>query len=190
MTCPSDAPDLVVAAEAAIGLWIWSVWTWRLRNETNFRGLGAKNLLQEFQTYGYPIWVFKLVGAVKLTCASLLIVAIVYPCPYIALAGSAGMAFLMTVAVLSHFKVGDELSKNIPAFSMLTLSSFILYHTVTMGLESCPYHSVPARTIIGGAVAAVCFGMWLRSFLNGDYNLDNYEKLSAREKFDEPLLGA
>merc|ERR1719145_106795 len=81
-TCPSDGMAvLVFVAEAAIGLWIWSVWSWRLHKDTGFRVGGAKTLAQEFQAYGYPIWVFMLVGVLKTFFASILVLAIIFPQP-------------------------------------------------------------------------------------------------------------
>merc|ERR1719159_1553924 len=112
MACPSSAmPVLVFVAEAGIGLWIWSVWSWRLRMDTSFRAVGAKNLVQEFQSYGYPVWVFKLVGAFKTSFASILVLAIIYPMRLLTLIGAGGMCALMSVAVLSHAKVMDPPTK-------------------------------------------------------------------------------
>jgi len=183
MFCDSaPVADLTVFAQAGVGLWIWSVWSWRLRMETSFRGGGAKNLVQEFQTYGYPMWVFQMVGVFKTTFSGMLVASIVLPNYLLTMIGACGMVFLMVVAIASHFKVGDELSKNGAACAMLILSSFTLcvtYSTQTADCFETTWSSLPESTryIIGGCVALCCFLMWLRSFLKGDYNLDNYESL-------------
>jgi hypothetical protein len=172
---------LVLLAEAAIGLWIWSVWSWRLRQETSFRGLGARNLLQEFQTYGYPIWVFKAVGAFKTSFASMLVLSIIIPMRIITLIGAGGMCVLMSVAVVSHAKVGDPLTKYVPAVSMLTCSVYILW-ALSAGCIVDSFEIDPLRQGFGCLVAVTCFAMWLRSFMNSDYNIDSYEKLDENPK--------
>jgi hypothetical protein len=173
-TCPNDAmAALVFVAEGAIGLWIWSVWSWRLRMETSFRAVGANNLVEEFKTYGYPIWVFKLVGAFKTFFASTLVLAIIYPMRIMTLVGAIGMSILMSVAVVSHAKVKDPPTKYMAALSMLILSIYLLY-ALSAGCvgDSPPPDQV--RLCGGIVVACVCFGMWLRSFIRGDYNLSSW----------------
>merc|ERR1712196_406713 len=96
--------------------------------------------------------------------------------------GACGMVGLMAVAILSHFKVGDQISKNGAAVVMLLFSSytlFVTYSTIKADCFESTAALVPYRYIIGGCVAAVCAGMWLSSYLKGDYNLDNYELLSS-----------
>lgn len=178
MTCPAAVlVDLTFVAEAGIGLWIWSVWSWRLRMDTSFRGKEAKNLLEEFKVYGYPTWVFKLVGAVKTSMASSLILTIIYPMKILTLIGASGMFFLMTVALISHAKVKDPFTKYIPALSMWTLSSFILYALWAGCVEDSPEPG--ARPVFGVAVAIACICMWMRSFMRGDYQMANYENGEA-----------
>mmetsp|Transcript_20683 Transcript_20683/g.33413 ORF Transcript_20683/g.33413 Transcript_20683/m.33413 type:complete len:194 (-) Transcript_20683:238-819(-) len=185
-TCPSsDLSTLVIVAEASIGLWIWSVWSWRLRRESPFRPPGAKNLLQEFQSYGYPRWVLKMVGAIKTSFASMLILSIIYPVKLVTLVGASGMCFLMSVAVLSHAKVKDPLTKYVAALVMLILSIYVLY-ALSVGCIIEADAPLPVylpdhlpQSCFGILVAAACFGMWLRSFLNSDYNLDTYESLDG-----------
>lgn len=180
-TCPnSTLANLVFVAEGLIGLWIWSVWSWRLRMDTSFRAAGAKNLVQEFQSYGYPIWVGFLVGAFKTAFASMLVVAIIYPVRMLTLIGSSGMFILMWVAVLSHAGVKDPLTKFVPATSMLILSIYIL---LALSHNCVADTSTPVcvpRVCCGVLVAITCFGMWYRSFTKGDYNLDNYEQLDGK----------
>jgi len=174
----------VVLSKAAVGLWIWSVWSWRLRMETSFRAEGAKNLVQEFQKYGYPMWVLKLTGFFKFLFSGMLLISIMLPDPRLTAAGAGGMIFLMVVAVGSHIKVKDDLTNNIAALIMLVLSLFILAMmwikpATAFGLRATPDMSTQG---FGFLCSIACVGMVFRSFTRGDYNLDNYEKL------DEPYL--
>jgi len=179
---------LVFVAEAAIGLWIWSVWSWRLRMDTSFRAVGAKNLLQEFQSYGYPSWLFMLVGVVKTSFATMLVLAIIFPMRILTLVGASGMCFLMSVAVLSHAKVKDPATKFVPAASMLTCSVYLLWALSAGCVVDSPLSSFPIRPCAGFLVALTCFAMWMRSFMLSDYNLDGYEKLN--DSNGGPLLAA
>merc|ERR1712086_442218 len=164
--------------------WISSVWSWRLRMDTSFRAQGAKNLYEEFKAYGYPEWVFKLVGAVKTSLANMLVLAIIFPTvsKTLTLIGASGMCALMLVALVSHAKVGDPLAKSVPAAAMLTCNVYLLY-AVSAG---CVYDSPawgppadPVRVGFGVLVELTCFAMWARSFKNSDYNLDDYGKLGG-----------
>lgn len=128
------------------------------------------------------MWVFKMVGIFKMSFSAMLVASILFPCPQMTMVGACGMVGLMVVAILSHFKVGDELSKNGAAASMLLFSSWTLlvtYSTIKAECFESTFASLPdnCRHIVGGCVAFVCAAMWLRSYLAGDYNLDNYEKL-------------
>jgi len=116
---------LVIIAQIVIALGIVNVWVLRSDKPTPWRPEGARNMAEEFQRYGLPDWMRKLVGALKLSLAALLVVGIWYP----TLAAGAGiaMAILMAGAVGSHLKVRDPLRKSLPSFSLLLLSLFIAY---------------------------------------------------------------
>ena len=118
---------LMVLAQLAVSWWIWSVWTWRFRMATSFRGGQSESLLGEFQAYGYSKFFFKLIGFVKLSCATILApIAIFHPCPIMTSAAAGILAVLMLGAIGSHFKVGDPLGRSLPALTMLILCSLIL----------------------------------------------------------------
>lgn len=174
----------VMFAKAAVGLWIWSVWSWRLRNETSFRPDGAKNLVQEFQKYGYPMWVLKLTGFFKFLFSGLLLISIIVADTRITIAGAAGMIFLMVVAVGSHVKVKDGLTQNLAALIMLVLSIFILTNVLMDPPADMAAAQNQTTQGFGCACAIVCLCMVVRSFMRGDYNLDNYENLA------DPLVDA
>ena len=63
-------------AQIGAGLWILNVWILRFNKETEFRGGDAKNMLEEFQTYGISPPLMYLIGGTKLTLAILLIVGV------------------------------------------------------------------------------------------------------------------
>eukprot|EP00746_Dinoflagellata_sp_MGD_P004035 gnl/MRDRNA2_/MRDRNA2_107820_c0_seq1.p1 gnl/MRDRNA2_/MRDRNA2_107820_c0~~gnl/MRDRNA2_/MRDRNA2_107820_c0_seq1.p1 ORF type:complete len:207 (-),score=32.49 gnl/MRDRNA2_/MRDRNA2_107820_c0_seq1:453-1073(-) len=185
--CNEIPADFAVVAQAGVGLWIWSVWSWRLRMETQFRGGIAKNLVQEFQTYGYPIWVMKLVGIFKMSFSGMLVFSIIMPIAMVTMAGAGGMVGLMLVAIASHFKVGDQIERNGAAAMMLLLSAYTLFYAFATHTSEC-FDSTAAyvpwnfRRVFGGCVAAICLNMWYTSYKNGDYNTDSYDML------DESLL--
>jgi hypothetical protein len=120
---------LAIIGQIVIALGIVNVWVLRAGKPTPWRPEGAQNMAEEFLRYGLPDWMRKLVGALKLTLAALLVVGIWYP-PLAAGAGIA-MAILMAGAVGSHLKVRDPLRKSLPSFCLLLLSLLIAYANAT-----------------------------------------------------------
>jgi hypothetical protein len=59
--------------QVVIALTIFNVWLVRFDESTPWRAGSAKNMQEEFQTYGLPLWFMRLVGVVKLLLAALLI---------------------------------------------------------------------------------------------------------------------
>jgi len=114
----------------------------------------------------------------KMSFASILVAALIIPMKILTLIGASGMAVLMSVAVISHAKVKDELTKYGAALVMLILSIYLLV-SVRMGCvpDSFELDLANPQLYMGIVVAVTCFLMWTRSFLRGDYNLDNYETL-------------
>lgn len=152
---------LVIACQLAVGMWIWGVWTWRLRAQTSFRGRAARTLEEEFSVYGFNKYVFMLVGFVKLCCATGMLVSVFIPTalynnmlfPCFPRAGDAplkfncavsellllvqpfsagGLCVLMAVAMWSHYKVEDPWTKYIPAFFMGTMSAIVLFFSIDL----------------------------------------------------------
>ena len=109
--------------QLTIALGIFNVWIIRFNKPTAYRGGGAQTLAEEFRVYGLSDQTCKVVGVLKLTLAGLLVVGIWFPT--IASWAAGGMALLMLVAVLMHFKVSDPISKAIPASCILALSLFV-----------------------------------------------------------------
>jgi hypothetical protein len=110
--------------QVVIAITIFNVWLIRFNKSTPWRAGSAKNMQEEFQTYGLPIWFMRLISVSKLLLAALLIAGIWYN-PLIKPAAT-GMLLLMLGAVLMHFKVKDPVKKSLPAASLMILSISLL----------------------------------------------------------------
>ena len=107
-----------------VSIVVLSAWTWRLERPTQYRGLDAKTMLDEFMVYGLSENIMYLVGGLKILAAIGLLLGLFYkkfiiPCALI-------IAILMTGAVFMHFKVSDEIHKFFPAALMLVCSAVII----------------------------------------------------------------
>ena len=109
--------------QAIVGLGLLNVWLLRRQSATAFRGGEAKNLKDEFAAYGLPAPMFYIVGGLKIVCGVLLLVGLAYP--PVVLPAAAVVAVLMMGAVAMHLKVGDPVSKFVPAALMLAMSGAI-----------------------------------------------------------------
>lgn len=114
---------LVIAAQIVIALGIYNVWLYRRGRPTAWRGGSAADLRQEFETYGLPGWAMFVVGALKLTLATLLVAGIWLP--QLATPAAFGLAVLMIGAILMHARVGDPVRRSIPALTVLALCVFV-----------------------------------------------------------------
>jgi hypothetical protein len=84
-----------------------------------------QNIIEEFDSYGLPIWTRDLVGISKLTCA----VMVASSNLDLVKLGAAGITVLMLAALLIHLKVKNPLKKMLPALSLMVLSIFIFLNT-------------------------------------------------------------
>jgi uncharacterized membrane protein YphA (DoxX/SURF4 family) len=109
--------------QAIVGLGLLNVWLLRRQSATAYRGGEAKNLKDEFAAYGLPAPMFYIVGGLKIICGALLLVGFAYP--PVVLPAAAVIAVLMMGAVAMHLKVGDPVSKFVPAALMLAMSGAI-----------------------------------------------------------------
>ena len=107
-----------------VGLGLLNVWLVRGRSATSYRGGAAQTLQDEFAAYGLPGFAFYLVGALKIGAAGVLLAGVWMALPVQAAAGL--VAVLMIGAVAMHLKVGDPLTKSLPAALMLALSAAIV----------------------------------------------------------------
>jgi uncharacterized membrane protein YphA (DoxX/SURF4 family) len=106
-----------------VGLGLLNVWLLRRQSATAYRGGSAKNLKEEFAAYGLPAPMFYIVGGLKIICGVELLVGLAYP--PVVLPAAAVVAVLMVGAVAMHLKVGDPVTKYVPATLMLAMSGAI-----------------------------------------------------------------
>jgi hypothetical protein len=101
-----------VIAQIIIALSICYVWIFRF-----------DNIVKEFKQYELSDLTRTLVGAIKISLATLLVAGIWYPSlvPIPALI----MAFLMICAQYFHFKAGNSFQKHAPSLGLLILCLFI-----------------------------------------------------------------
>ena len=85
------------------------------------------NIIKEFKQYGLSDLLQNIVGAVKISLSTILIIGIWYEelLQDLLIASSLIMAFLMICAQYFHIKVKNPWSKFIPSFFLLILSLFI-----------------------------------------------------------------
>ena len=81
------------------------------------------NIVTEFQQYGLSDMMRNIVGASKITLATILALGVWYEVPVVI--ASLGMAFLMVCAQAFHFKVKNPFIKFVPSALLLLLSLFI-----------------------------------------------------------------
>ena len=109
-----------ITAQIVIALSIYNVWFLRFSKPTKYRGKNAKSMKDEFLSYGLTgnfVWI---IGVLKVTLATLLLVGIIYN--EFTFPSAAGMAILMAGAISMHIKVKDEMIKSLPAAIFLALS--------------------------------------------------------------------
>ena len=117
--------DIVkIIAQAIVGIGIYNVWLLRSSKSTAWRGGESKSMKEEFSTYGLSEVALYIVGFLKLTFATLLIVGIWVPS--IVEVAALGMCILMSGAIAMHVKIKDPLIKSLPAATLLALSIMIV----------------------------------------------------------------
>lgn len=113
-----------VILQAVIALGIYNVWLVRAGKATTWRGGDAKTMREEFAVYGLPGWTMRVVGLLKLVCATALIVGIWVP--VVTAPAAIGLAVLMMGAVAMHLKVRDPLQRSLPALTLLVLCLLVV----------------------------------------------------------------
>ncbi|MEJ2161833.1 MAG: DoxX family protein [Robiginitalea sp.] len=115
--------DLVIVAKLILFVSIINVWFFRVKRGSRWRGGDAGSMREEFKVYGLSETMMYMIGALKVMAALALVLSIWLP--MLTIPGAAAMGFLMAGAIWMHLKVGDSLSKSLPAFIFLLLSVFI-----------------------------------------------------------------
>jgi len=108
-----------------IGISVLNVWLVRANRSTQWRGGDAATLKDEFKAYGLSEDIMKVVGAIKIVLALMIIASIFYhPLGEI---GAIGMAVMMLGAISMHIKIKDPLIRSLPAFIFFCLSLALLF---------------------------------------------------------------
>ena len=104
--------NISILAQLIIATSIVIVWVFRF-----------DNIVVEFRQYGLSDLIRSMVGASKVSLATLLVVGIFYE--EVVFVSALLMAFLMICAQVAHIVVKNPLEKYIPSFLLLILSLFV-----------------------------------------------------------------
>ncbi len=118
---------LKIFAQVVIALSIYNVWFFRFNKSTKYRGKDASDMKQEFISYGLPASFVWVVGFLKVSFATMLLVGIFPIMIYLVFPAACGMGFLMLGAIAMHLKVKDPIVKSLPATIFLVLSLFVAF---------------------------------------------------------------
>ena len=103
---------LLVVSQIVVATSVIIVWVFR-----------RDNIIVEFEQYGISDTIRDIVGALKISLATILILGIWYN--EFLFSTSLAMAFLMICAQYFHFKFKNPMHKFIPSFLLLLISLFI-----------------------------------------------------------------
>ena len=103
---------LLILSQLIVAISVIVVWVFR-----------RENIIVEFEQYGISDTIRDIVGALKISLATILILGIWYN--EFLLPSSLSMAFLMICAQFFHIKVRNPLTKFIPSICLLILCLFI-----------------------------------------------------------------
>ena len=103
---------IIILSQLIVAISVIIVWVFR-----------RQNIIVEFEQYGISDIIRNIVGALKISLATILILGIWYN--EFLILSSLGMAFLMICAQYFHIKVRNPFNKFIPSLSLLILCLFI-----------------------------------------------------------------
>ena len=103
---------LLIVSQITVAISVIIVWVFR-----------RKNIIIEFEQYGISDTIRDLVGAVKISLATILILGIWHK--EFLILSSLSMAFLMICAQYFHVKVRNHFKKFVPSLALLLLCLFI-----------------------------------------------------------------
>ena len=109
--------NLLTLSQIIVTVSVVYVWTFRFHN-----------VLKEFKQFGLSDLTRNIVGATKISLATLLVAGIWYPS--LVLIPSIFMGLLMVGAQYFHFKISNPFIKHLPSLILLVLSSFIAYFSI------------------------------------------------------------
>ncbi|MDB0026815.1 DoxX family protein [Polaribacter sp.] len=108
---------LINLSQIIVAISVVYVWTFRFYN-----------VLKEFEQFGLSDITRNIVGATKISLATLLIVGIWYSS--LVLIPSILMGLLMIGAQYFHLKISNPFIKRLPSLILLVLSAFITYSSI------------------------------------------------------------
>ena len=108
---------LIIALKIIVGLSLLNVWLIQPKKNTKWRGGDSTTIIEEFKTYGLPLWSCYLVGTLKVVLAILLLLSIHYT--QYEFFSAVGLATLLTGSIAMHLKIKDPMFKSLPAFIFL-----------------------------------------------------------------------
>jgi hypothetical protein len=109
--------NLIHLAQIIVAISVVFVWTFRYHN-----------VVKEFKQFGLSDLTRNIIGATKISLATLLVVGIWYPS--LVLIPSILMGLLMIGAQYFHFKISNPFIKHLPSLILLLLSAFIAYSSI------------------------------------------------------------
>ena|SRR5210317_1671748 len=109
--------NLIFLAQIIVAISVVYVWTFRFHN-----------VLKEFEQFGLSDLTRNIVGATKISLATLLVVGIWYPS--LVLIPSILMGLLMIGAQYFHFKISNPFIKHLPSLILLILCAVIAYSSI------------------------------------------------------------
>jgi hypothetical protein len=109
--------NLINLSQITVAISVVYVWTFRFHN-----------VLKEFEQFGLSDLTRNIVGATKISLATLLVVGIWHPS--LVLIPSILMSILMIGAQYFHFKISNPFIKHLPSLILFSLSTFIAYSSI------------------------------------------------------------
>jgi len=109
--------NVIELAQLTVAISVVYVWVFRFHN-----------VLNEFKQFGLSDLTRNLVGASKISLATLLVVGIWYPS--LVLIPSILMGLLMIGAQYFHFTIRNPFIKRLPSLILLILSAFIAFSSI------------------------------------------------------------
>ncbi|MDG1914242.1 MAG: DoxX family protein [Crocinitomix sp.] len=109
--------NLINLSQIIVAISVVYVWTFRFHN-----------VLKEFEQFGLSHLTRNIVGATKISLATLLIVGVW--CSSLVIVPSILMGILMIGAQYFHFKINNPFIKHLPSLILLALSAFIAYSSI------------------------------------------------------------
>ena len=109
--------NLINLSQIIVAISVMYVWTFRFHN-----------VLKEFEQFGLSDLTRNIVGATKISLATLLFVGVWYPS--LVLIPSILMGLLMLGAQYFHFKTKNPFIKHLPSLIFLSLSIFIAVFSI------------------------------------------------------------